>query len=122
MAVAGGQLHNLGTCPFKSSTIEPSTQEQLREEGQSFMLGAGAIVVTHHAAHMAWVWCKAGIKCLLPPLKSCESAYTNFIWARITKWEDIGCTLGTTPGYSLLPRMHKMQKPSVSQGLYQSYY
>ncbi len=26
--------------------------------------GTGAIVVTHHATHMARVWCKAGIKCL----------------------------------------------------------
>jgi hypothetical protein len=34
VAVAVGQFHNLGTCPFKSSTLEPSTQEQLREEGR----------------------------------------------------------------------------------------
>jgi hypothetical protein len=45
MAVAVGQLHNLGTCPFELSTLEPSTREQLREEGQS-KLGVGAIVVT----------------------------------------------------------------------------
>jgi hypothetical protein len=64
MAVAGGKLHNLGTCSFKSSTLEPSTWEQLREEGQSLMLGVWAIVVTCHAAHMARGQCKAGIKCL----------------------------------------------------------
>jgi hypothetical protein len=55
MAVAVGQLHNLRTRPFKLSTLEPSAWEQLREEGQSLMLGVGAIVVTHHAAHMARV-------------------------------------------------------------------
>ncbi len=64
MVVAGGQLHNLGTCPFKLSTLAPSAQEQLREEGKSLMLGIGAIVVTCHTAHIARVWCKAGIKCL----------------------------------------------------------
>jgi hypothetical protein len=30
----------------------------------------------------------------------------------------MGCTPGTTPEYLSLLRMHKMQKPSVSQGLY----
>jgi hypothetical protein len=50
MAVAGGQLHNLGTCPFKSSALEPSTWEQLREEEQNLMLGVGAIIVIPHAA------------------------------------------------------------------------
>jgi hypothetical protein len=64
MAVAGGQLHNLGICPFKLSSLEPFTREQLREEGQSLMLGVGAFVVTRHAAHTARVQCKAGIKCL----------------------------------------------------------
>jgi hypothetical protein len=64
VAVAGGQIHNLGTCPFKSSTLEPPAWEQHRQEGQSSMLDVGAILVTHHAAHMARVWCKAGIKCL----------------------------------------------------------
>jgi hypothetical protein len=44
---------------------------------------------------------------------------TNVLLAIVTKWEDMGCTPGTTPGYSLLPRMHKTQKPSISQGLYQ---
>ncbi len=34
----------------------------------------------------------------------------------------MGCTPGTTPEYLSLPRTHKMQKPNVSQGLYQSYY
>ncbi len=64
MAVAGGQLHNLGTCPFKSSTLEPSVRKQLRQEGQSWSLAFGAISVTRHAAHMARVRCEAGIKCL----------------------------------------------------------
>jgi hypothetical protein len=126
MAVAGGQLHKLGTCPFKLSTLEPSTQEQLREEGQSLMLGLGVIVVTCHAAHMARVWCKAGIKCLSQqrneeaPLKLPKSAVRN-LWVHVIKWEDMGCTVGTTPRYLLLPRMHETQKPSISQGLYHSY-
>ncbi len=34
----------------------------------------------------------------------------------------MGCTPGTTLKYSSIPRMYKMQKLSVSQGLYQSYY
>ncbi len=51
-----------------------------------------------------------------------NSANTNYIVAYATKWEDMGCTLGTTLKYLLLPRMHKMQKPSISQGLYQPYY
>ncbi len=52
------------------------------------------------------------------PSKSCRSTDTNVLLAIVTKWEDMGCTPGTTPGYSLLPRMHKTQKPSISQGLY----
>jgi hypothetical protein len=42
----------------------------------------------------------------------------NVLLAIVTKWEDMGCTLGNTPGYLLLPRTHEAQKPSVSQGLY----
>ncbi len=56
------------------------------------------------------------------PLQLCKRVNTNFIWACVTKWEDMGCTLGTTPGYFLLPRTPKTQKPSISQRLYQSYY
>jgi hypothetical protein len=52
------------------------------------------------------------------PSKSCRSTDTNVLLAIITKWEDMGCTPGTTLGYLLLPRMHKKQKPRVSQGLY----
>ncbi len=40
----------------------------------------------------------------------------------VNEWEDMGCTLGTTLGYLLFPRTHKMQEPSISQKLYQSYY
>ncbi len=39
-----------------------------------------------------------------------------------TGWKDIGCILGTTSEYSLLPRTHKTQKPSVGWGLCQSCY
>ncbi len=56
-----------------------------------------------------------------PHSKSRKSANTIILLARVSR-EDMGCTLGTTPEYSLLPRTHKMQKPNVSQGLYQSYY
>ncbi len=52
------------------------------------------------------------------PSKSCRSTDANVLLAIVTKWEDMGCTLGTTPGYLLLPRMHETQKPSFSQGLY----
>jgi hypothetical protein len=43
---------------------------------------------------------------------------TNLLLASVTKWEDMGCTPGTTPEYSSLLRTHVMQKPSISQGLY----
>jgi hypothetical protein len=52
------------------------------------------------------------------PSELCRSMDTNVLLAIITKWEDMGCTQGTTPGYLLLPRTHKTQKPIVSQGLY----
>ncbi len=52
------------------------------------------------------------------PSKSCRSTHMNVLLASVTEWEDMGCTPGTTTGYSLLPRTHKMQKPSISQGLY----
>ncbi len=53
-----------GDLSLQSINTRPSTWEQLREEGQSLMLGIGAIIVTCHAAHMARVQCKVGIKCL----------------------------------------------------------
>ncbi len=52
------------------------------------------------------------------PFKSCRSMDTNLLLANVTKWEDMGCTLGTTPEYLLLLRTHETQKPSISQGLY----
>jgi hypothetical protein len=51
------------------------------------------------------------------PFKLCRSTDTNLLLASITKWEDMGCTPGTTPEYLSLLQTHKMQKPSVSQGL-----
>jgi hypothetical protein len=48
----------------------------------------------------------------------CRRTDTNLLLASVTKWEDMGCTRGTTQEYSLLLQMHKTQKPSVSQGLY----
>jgi hypothetical protein len=52
------------------------------------------------------------------PFESCRSTDMNLLLASVTKWEDMGCTLGTTPEYLLLLQPHEMQKPSVSQGLY----
>jgi hypothetical protein len=54
----------------------------------------------------------------MAPSESCRSTDTTVLLAIVTKWEDMGCTPGITPGYSLLPRTHKTQKPSISQGLY----
>jgi hypothetical protein len=54
----------------------------------------------------------------IAPFKSCRSTNTNLLLASITKWEDMGCTPGTTPEHSLLLQMHEMQKPSVSQRLF----
>ncbi len=52
------------------------------------------------------------------PFEPCRSTDTNLLLASVTKWEDMGCTPGTTPEYSSLLQTHKMQKASVSQGLY----
>jgi hypothetical protein len=52
------------------------------------------------------------------PFESCRSTDMNLLLASVTKWEDMGCTLGTTPEYLSLLRMHEMQKQSISQGLY----
>jgi hypothetical protein len=52
------------------------------------------------------------------PFESCRSTDTDLLLASFIKWEDMGYTPGTTPEYSLLLRMHEMQKPSISQGLY----
>jgi hypothetical protein len=52
------------------------------------------------------------------PFESCRSTDTNLLLASITKWEDMGCTPGTTPEYLLLLQTHEMQKPSNSQVLY----
>ncbi len=49
---------------------------------------------------------------------SCKSMDTNVLLAIVTKWEDMGCMPGTTLEYLLLPRVHDMQKPSISQGLH----
>jgi hypothetical protein len=54
----------------------------------------------------------------MAPFESCRSTDKNLLLASVTKWEDMGCTPGTTPEYLLLLRTHKMQKPSISQGLY----
>ncbi len=64
MAIAVGQLHNLGTCPFKSSTLEPVCTGTAQTRRAESKLGVGAIVVTCHATHVARVRCEAGIKCL----------------------------------------------------------
>jgi hypothetical protein len=53
------------------------------------------------------------------PFESCRSTDTNVLLASVTKWEDMGCTPGTTPEYSLLPRMQETQNPNLSQGMYQ---
>ncbi len=54
----------------------------------------------------------------MAPFESCRSTDTILLLASVTKWEDMGCPLGTTPEYSSLLRTHETQKPSVSQGLY----
>jgi hypothetical protein len=36
------------------------------------------------------------------PFKLCRSTDTYLLLASVTKWEDMGCTPGTTPGYLLL--------------------
>jgi hypothetical protein len=54
----------------------------------------------------------------MAPFESSSSTDTNLLLASVTKWEDMGCTPGTTPEYLSLLRMHETQKPSISQGLY----
>jgi hypothetical protein len=50
--------------------------------------------------------------------ESCRSTDMNLPLASVTKWEDMGCTPGTTPEYLSLLQTHETQKPSISQGLY----
>jgi hypothetical protein len=64
VAVAVGQLHNLGTCPFKLSPLEPVSTGTAQTRRAELKLSAWAIVVSCHTAHMARVWCKVEIKCL----------------------------------------------------------
>jgi hypothetical protein len=65
---------------------------------------------------------ESGTDCIwedtMAPFKSCRSTDTNLQLESVTKWEDIGCTPGTTPEYLSPLQMHEMQRPSVSQGLY----
>ncbi len=108
MAVAGGQLHNLGTCPFKSSTLEPSTREQLRLLGKS--IACWAIVVT--CVQRTWQGCGAKRELsdsLLQenkkvPLKLCKSAETNFIWARDIQMEGHRLQPGNDPEHPPFPK------------------
>jgi hypothetical protein len=54
----------------------------------------------------------------MAPFKLCRSMDMNLLLASVIKWEDMGCTPGTTLEYLSLLQTHEMQKPSVSQGLY----
>jgi hypothetical protein len=51
------------------------------------------------------------------PFESCRSTDTNLLLTTVTKWEDMGCTPGTTLEYSLLLQMYETQTQSVSLGL-----
>ncbi len=53
------------------------------------------------------------------PRPSCAEARTQIYYQQASpSGKTLGCTPGTTPEYLLLLQMRKMQKPSVSQGLY----
>ncbi len=103
-----------------------STQDRSNREGQLFLLALELGCFSREAAiaHCYGVRWRTRNNYLLhmgdatAPSKSCRSTDTNVLLAIVIKWEDIGCTPGTTPGYSSLPRMHETLKPSVSQGLY----
>ncbi len=103
-----------------------STRDSSDQEGQLFLLALELGCFSREAAiarcYGAWRGMENNYQLHLgdttAPSESCRSPDTNVLLAIVTKWEDMGCTLGTTPAYLLLPRMHKMQKPSVSQGLY----
>jgi hypothetical protein len=103
-----------------------STQDSSDREGQLFLIALELGCFSREAAiaHCYSARQRTGINYQLhmgdttAPSESCRSTDTNVLLAIVTKWEDMGCTPGTTPGYLLLPRTHEMQKPNVSQGLY----
>ncbi len=106
------------------SVLLPQHRTALTGRGNSLALELGcfsreaAIARCYGARQGTGNNCQLHMGDTMAPSKSCRSTDMNVLLAIITKWEDMGCTLGTTPGYSLLPRTHKMQKPGVSQGLY----
>ncbi len=57
--------------------------------------------------------------------KSCRSMDTNVLLVDkrlVTKWEDMGCTPDTTPGYSSLQECTKRRNQASVRGCTQSYY
>jgi hypothetical protein len=71
--------------------------------------GAGQRTGSKYQSHMGRYNC---------PVQVVQKHGHGSLLAIVAKWEDMGCTPGTTPEYSSLLRTHEIQKPSVSQGLY----
>jgi hypothetical protein len=104
-----------------------STRDSSGREGQLFLLALELGCFSREAAIAHCYGARRGMGNnsqlhmgdTTTPFESCRSTDKNVLLAMIvTKWEDMGCKPGTTPGYSLLLRTHKMQKPCISQGLY----
>jgi hypothetical protein len=110
-------LGEVQTCVCSPS----STQDSSDQEGQLFLLALelggfsreAAIACCYGAMRRTGNNYRLHMGDTTAPSELCRSTDTNVLLAIVTKWEVMGCTPGTTPGYSLLPRTHKMQKPSI---------
>jgi hypothetical protein len=115
-------LGELQTCVCSPS----STRDSSDREGQLFLLvlelgcfsREAAITCCYGARQRTGKDCQLHMGETTALSESCRSTDTNVLLAIVTKWEDMGCIPGTTPGYLLLLQMHEMQNPSVRQGLY----
>ncbi len=122
MAVAGEQLHNLGTHPVKTSVQGPFTWEQLGLFGQGILLGVWATVVTCGTVHLEGVQCKVGIKCLSciekqeGPTQVVQKCRHEF---HIGTWkpnEETRVAPRELPGAPIVPGMHGMQRQVSTRG------
>ncbi len=108
--------------PSSQSTLEPRHGNQLREEGHS-KLNIGAIVVTcqYSARCCGAVQSRNQVPVLYRETRRPHSRHTkvqtrNFILAR-NQARRHRVYSGNYPEHLSLPRTHKMQKPSINQGL-----
>ncbi len=116
-----GILGEVQTCVCSPSSTWDSSDLTLRGNF-SMKVGASQMKLPAHIATVRGKEQDPVTNCIwedtTAPFKLCRSTDTNLLLASVTKWEDMGCTPGMTLEYLSLLRMHKTQKPSISQGLY----